>query len=143
MTIVWDLPDPHVVAMDVRPEDIDVYDHVNNAVYLTWLDRVAWSHSTALGVSPRMCAEIRRGMAALRIEIDYVRAAVLGDPIEVGTWIVASDRKLRVTRRFQVCHAGDGVTLARATTEYVCVNLSSGKATRMPQVFAAAYRPSA
>jgi acyl-CoA thioester hydrolase len=142
VTISWDLPQPHVVLVDVRPEDIDVYDHVNNAVYLTWLDRVAWSHSTALGVSPQMCAEIRRGMAALRIEIDYVRAAVLGDPIAIGTWIVASDRKLRVTRRFQVCHARDGATLARATTEYVCVNLSSGRAVRMPAAFAAAYLPS-
>jgi acyl-CoA thioester hydrolase len=138
----WERPDPHVVTVDVRPEDIDVYDHVNNAVYLGWLDRVAWSHSTALGVSPQMCADIRRGMAALRIEIDYVRAAVLGDPIVVGTWIVASDRKLRVTRRFQICHAADGATLARATTEYVCVNLDSGKAVRMPAEFSAAYRPS-
>lgn len=143
MTIPWELPDPHVVTVEVGPDDIDVYDHVNNAVYLTWLDRVAWSHSTALGVSPQMCAEIRRGMAALRIEIDYVRAAVLGDPIAVGTWIVASDRKLRVTRQFQVCHAVDGATLARAVTEYVCVNLSSGKATRMPDVFSAAYAPRA
>jgi acyl-CoA thioester hydrolase len=142
VTIAWELPDPHVVTVDVKPADIDVYEHVNNAVYLTWLDQVAWSHSTALGVSPRMCAEIRRGMAALRIEIDYVRAAVLGDPIVIGTWIVASDRRLRVTRRFQVCHAGDGATLARATTEYVCVNLGSGKAVRMPEAFSAAYVPS-
>jgi acyl-CoA thioester hydrolase len=141
VSVPWDLPDPHIVTVEVRPEDIDVYEHVNNAVYLTWLDQVAWSHSTALGVSPEMCAQIRRGMAALRIEIDYVRAAVLGDAIVVGTWIVASDRKLRVTRRFQVCHAGNGAILARATTEYVCVNLDSGRAVRMPDGFAAAYVP--
>ena len=37
-------------ARRVRAADIDAYGHVNNAVYLTWLDRVAWSHSAALGV---------------------------------------------------------------------------------------------
>jgi len=140
----WDLPQPHVVSVDVHPGDIDVYDHVNNAVYLTWLDRAAWSHSTALAISPERCRELRRGMAAHRIEIDYARAAVLGDRVEVGTWIVANDARLRVVRRFQVRHAHDGETLARARTEYVCVNLDSGRAVRMPELFATAYavRPS-
>jgi acyl-CoA thioester hydrolase len=135
----WDLPEPHVVTLDVQPGDIDVYDHVNNAVYLTWLDRAAWSHSTALGVSPEDCRTMRRGMASHRTEIDYVRAAVLNDRIEVGTWIVAADGRLRVARQFQVRNARDGETLARARTVYVCVNLDTGRAVRMPEAFAAAY----
>jgi acyl-CoA thioester hydrolase len=65
------------------------------------------------------------------------------DRVEVATWIVESDRRLRVRRRFQLRRAADGGTLARATTEYVCLNLDSGRATRMPPEFSAAYRPSA
>ena len=34
----WDFPRPHVIAVDVTEGDIDEYQHVNNAVYLTWLD---------------------------------------------------------------------------------------------------------
>ncbi|MGH8308786.1 MAG: acyl-CoA thioesterase [Steroidobacteraceae bacterium] len=136
---MWELPHPHVVTLDVQPGDIDVYEHVNNAVYLIWLDRAAWAHSSALGVSPEKCAEIRRGMAAHRIEIDYARAAVLGDRVAVGTWIVASDGRLRVTRRFQVRHERAGDTLARARTEYVCVDLDTGRATRMPELFTRCY----
>ena len=124
----------------MRPEDIDAYEHVNNAVYLTWLDRAAWSHSAALGVPLERCVALRRGMAAQRIEIEYRRAAVRDDVVQVATWIVSTDGRLRVERRFQVRRSADGETLARARIDYVCINLDSGRAVRMPEIFARAYR---
>jgi acyl-CoA thioester hydrolase len=139
----WDFDAPHVVTLEVVPADIDAYEHVNNSVYLAWFDRAAWSHSAALGVTLAHCVAIRRGMAAHRTEIDYLRAAVLGDRVLVATWIVNSDGKLRVERRFQVKRLSDGETLARARTDYVCINLDSGRAARMPEVFSHAYATSA
>jgi acyl-CoA thioester hydrolase len=135
----WDRPRPFVVEVDVVATDIDAYGHVNNAVYLGWFDRAAWAHSAALGVPLERCLELRRGMAALHSEIDYVRAALRTDHVMIATWIVASDRRLRVTRGFQIRRASDGATLARARTEYVCLNLDSGRAARMPAEFASCY----
>ena len=135
----WDLPAPHVIELTVQPADIDAYGHVNNAVYLTWLDRAAWSHSAALGLPVQRCAHLRRGMAAQRIEIDYLRAALAAEGLAVATWIVQSDGKLRVGRRFQVWRARDAHTLARAAVDYVCINLDSGRAARMPAEFVRAY----
>jgi acyl-CoA thioester hydrolase len=135
----FDLPAPHVVELAVQPEDIDAYAHVNNAVYLTWLDRVAWSHSAALGVTLEQCLALRRGMAAQHIEIDYLRAALAGDRLQVATWIVGTDRRLRVQRHFQIRRVADSATLARARIDYVCINLDSGRAARMPELFACAY----
>jgi len=135
----FDFPSPHVIELTVQPDDIDAYDHVNNAVYLAWFDRVAWSHSAVLGVPLEECVTLRRGMAALRTEIDYVLAAVQGDLVRVATWIARSDGRLRCERRFQVQRIADGRTLARAMTEYVCINLDSGRATRMPERFTRAY----
>jgi acyl-CoA thioester hydrolase len=137
----WDLPNSHVVTLDVLADDIDAYNHVNNSVYLSWLDHAAWSHSAALGLSLQHCLEMRRGMAAHRTEIDYVRAAMLGDQVCVGTWIVGTDSKLRVERRFQVRRSTDGETLARARIDYVCINLDSGRAARMPESFQRNYVP--
>lgn len=134
----FDHPAPHVIELEVEAADIDAYQHVNNAVYLTWLDRAAWSHSAALGVPLEQCVALRRGMAALRTEIDFERAALRGDRVRVATWIAAGGR-LRVARRFHVVRAADGATLARARTEYVCINLDSGRAVRMPELFARAY----
>ena len=134
-----DFPTAHVIGLQVQPADVDAYEHVNNAVYLTWLDRAAWSHSAALGVPLERCLALRRGMAAQRIEIDYLRAAVRGDRIEAATWIVAADGRLRAERRFQIRRVPDGATLARARVDYVCINLDSGRAARMPEMFARAY----
>jgi acyl-CoA thioester hydrolase len=135
----FDHPAPHVVEISVRAADIDAYGHVNNAVYLTWLDRAAWSHSAALGVPLERCVAERRGMAAQRIEIDYLRAAVAADRVQAATWIVSADGRLRAERRFQIVRAADGATLARARIDYVCINLDSGRAARMPELFARAY----
>ena len=135
----WDFGNPHVVTVEVLTDDIDAYDHVNNSVYLSWLDRAAWSHSATLGLDLQGCVTMRRGMAAHRTEIDYLRAAVLGDRVLVGTWIVNTDSKLRVERRFQIRREADGETLARARIDYVCINLDSGRAVRMPDSFRKAY----
>jgi acyl-CoA thioester hydrolase len=135
----WDFPNPHVVTLEVLAADIDAYNHVNNSVYLAWLDRAAWSHSATLGLSLDRCVTTRRGMAAHRTEIDYLKAALLGDRVLVGTWIVNTDAKLRVERRFQIRRANDGETLCRARIDYVCINLDSGRAVRMPDSFRNAY----
>ena len=135
----WDFGNPHVVTVEVLAADIDAYDHVNNSVYLSWLDRAAWSHSASLGLSLEQCLALRRGMAAHRTQIDYLRAALLGDRVLVGTWIVSADTKLRVERRFQIRRATDGETLSRARIDYVCINLDSGRAVRMPESFRNAY----
>jgi len=137
--VQFDHPAPHVIELAVQPEDIDAYEHVNNAVYLTWLDRAAWSHSTALGVPLGQCVALRRGMAAHRIEIEYRRAAVRADVVQAATWIVNTDGRLRAERRFQVRRKADGETLARARIDYVCINLDTGHAVRMPESFARAY----
>ena len=137
----WDFPNSHVVTLEVLADDIDAYNHVNNSVYLSWLDNAAWSHSAALGLSLQQCVALRRGMAAHHSEIDYLRAAVLGDHVLVGTWLVSTDSKLRVERRFQIRRASDGETLARARIDYVCINLDSGRAVRMPESFQRAYVP--
>ena len=143
-TTPWDFSSPHVVTLEVSAADIDAYDHVNNSVYLAWLDRAAWSHSAALGISLEHCVKnLRRGMAAHRTEIDYLRAAVMSDRVWVGTWIVDTDGKLRVRRCFQVRRVSDGATLARAQIDYVCINLDTGRAARMPDVFQHAYNVTA
>ena len=135
----FDFPAPHLIELAVRAADIDAYGHVNNAVYLSWLDRAAWSHSAALGVPLEQCLALRRGMAARRIEIDYLLAAVRGDRVQAATWIVSADGRLRAERCFQLRRAADGTTLARARIDYVCINLDSGRAARMPASFARAY----
>jgi acyl-CoA thioester hydrolase len=131
----WDLPAPYLTLLAVARADIDAYDHVNNAVYVTWFDRAAWEHSAALGLPIEKCLQLDRGMAVVRSVIAYLRPAVLGDTIHVATWLLPADGKLRVRRRFQVRRESDGATLARAEIEYACIVLSSGRPARWPPEF--------
>jgi acyl-CoA thioester hydrolase len=135
----WDLPSPHLAPLAVAQSDIDAYDHVNNAVYMSWFDRAAWDHSAALGLPIEKCLQLDRGMAVVRSVIAYLRPAVLGDTVQAATWLLPSEGKLRVRRRFQVRRDADGATLARAEIEYACIELSSGRPARWPAEFRERY----
>ncbi len=131
----WDLPGPFVHRRVVHHAEIDGYGHVNNAVYVAWLDDCAWAHSISRGISPQLCRSLNRGMAVWRTQLHYLRSALEGDDVEVGTWPVHNDHRLRIERRFQVRRVGDGATLLRALIHYVCIDLQTGKARRMPEQF--------
>ena len=137
----WDLPTPYVATLVVAAADIDAYDHVNNAVYMSWFDRAAWEHSAALGLPIDACLQLDRGMAVLRSVIAYLRPALLGDTVQIATWLLPGDGKLRVGRRFQVRRAADNATLARAEVAYACIELSSGRPARWPPEFRERYVP--
>lgn len=141
MSPAWDLPAPFMHGVTAVPADVDDYGHVNNAVYLRWLDATAWAHAAALGVSQQDCLALRRGMIVWRSQMHYLAPAFAGDALEVSTWIVFSDGRLRVDRRFQILRPADGRTLLRALIHYVCADLDSGRPRRMPPVFAQRYRP--
>lgn len=140
-TTQWDLPSPYIATLTVAAADIDAYEHVNNAVYMSWFDRAAWEHSAVLGLPIDACLRLDRGMAVLRSVIAYLRPALLGDTIHVATWLLPGDGKLRVGRRFQVRRTSDGATLARAEVAYACIELSSGRPARWPPEFRASYVP--
>jgi acyl-CoA thioester hydrolase len=135
----WDLPAVHRYSLEVAEREIDGYGHVNNAVYVEWVDRAAWDHSTRLGISIDRCQTLDRGMAVVRSVLVYRRAALLHDRISIGTWLLPGGSRMRVRRRFQVRRDTDGETLLRAEIDYACIELSTGRPARWPTEFSASY----
>jgi acyl-CoA thioester hydrolase len=72
----------------VRHYEMDALGHVNNAVYLHYLEQAAFEHSAAAGFS----AEYTQALGGLWIvrkhEIEYLRPATAGDILQVVTWAV-------------------------------------------------------
>lgn len=70
--------------LTVQPGDIDEQGHVNNVVYLRWIQDVAVAHWFA-----HATAEIRQKFVwmVLRHEIDYKRQAYAGEKITATTWV--------------------------------------------------------
>lgn len=137
----WDHPNPHIVYTEVRPEDIDGLNHTNNAVYVNWCQRAAWSHSVALGLDLPRYQALDRAMAITHSEYHYLQASREGDEVAVATWIVEWDRKLTMQRHFQVIRLSDGITLLRAAMRFACIELSSGRPRRLPPEFIEGYGP--
>jgi acyl-CoA thioester hydrolase len=110
-------------------------------VYLQWLDRIAWAHSAELGLPLERCVAMRRGMAVRHTRVDYLAAALLDDALLLGTWIVASDARLRCTRRFEILRGADGERVLEAEIDFFSLNLDSGKPCRFPPEFGTCYQP--
>jgi acyl-CoA thioester hydrolase len=137
----WDYPAPFVIELAVQPDDIDGLGHANNAVYVSWLERSAWRHSQFLGLDLCEYRRLDRAMAVLRHEIDYLASAYEGQQLQMATWIVESDQRLKMIRHFQLWRPADATTLLRAQTTFVCIELSTGKPKRMPAEFLQGYGP--
>lgn len=122
-------PSPHhfEIPIVVAPEDIDDMDHVNNVVYLRWVQDVALAHWLAYA-TPEMRREL--GWVATRHELDYLRAAVLGDQIVARTWVGTIDSR-RFERLTAIVRVSDGAVLARGRTLWLMVNRLSGRVTRI------------
>ena len=132
-------PDAFGKCFTVQETDIDGFGHVNNAIYLKWLDATVWEHTRSVGLSEHACIELNRGMAVAQHRLDYLASAYLGDEIAVFNWVCANDGRLRATRVFQIVRVSDQKTLLRAQSDYICVNLTSGRPTKMPEIFKQAY----
>jgi len=138
---LWDHPNPHILNTQVTASDIDGLNHTNNAVYVQWCEQSAWSHSSALGLDLQRYRDLDRAMAVIHSEYNYLAASREGEQIAVGTWIVDWDRKLSMTRHFQVIRVQDGITLLRGIVRFVCIELSTGKPRRLPREFISGYGP--
>ncbi len=137
----WDYPAPFVLPVTVQSADIDSYGHANNSVYVRWFDECARDHSKAVGVDTEDAAALGFGMAVKESQISYHASAYEGDHILVANWLTANDGRLRATRHFQIIRPVDGLTLARANVDYVCINIASGRPSKMPDLFKEKYRP--
>ena len=72
------------MIVSVLPADIDEQNHVNNTVYVRWVQEVATAHWRAIA-SPEV--QLAIGWVVLRHEIDYKAPATLGDEILLRTWV--------------------------------------------------------
>jgi len=139
--LLFRLSNPFTATHQVVADEIDEYEHVNNTVYLQWLDHIAWAHSAKLGLSLERCLELRRGMAVRHARTDYLEAARVDDHLAIGTWIVAGDGRLRCTRRFDILRLSDGKRVLEAEIDFFCLNLDTGRPCRFPPEFIHSYRP--
>lgn len=107
--------------------DLDERAHVNNVVYVRWVQDIAIAHWRAVA-PPEDQAAVAWVMR--RHEIDYHAPAVLGDEVNLRTR-VGRATGLEFERHTEVRRAADGALLARSRTLWIPVDAASGRPRRV------------
>jgi acyl-CoA thioester hydrolase len=120
--------DAFELAVAVVPTDIDELGHVNNTVYLRWVQDVATAHWCAIA-----SAEAQEAIAwvVMRHEIDYKAAAMDGDAVVLRTWVGKASR-LTFERHTEIRRASDRQLLAQARTLWCPISTETRRPTRVP-----------
>ncbi|MEC7118818.1 MAG: thioesterase family protein [Pseudomonadota bacterium] len=123
----------------VQPEQIDGLGHVNNVVYLQWVEQVAWQHSQALGLDLAAYQRLDAAMVAREHHLTYLAACFALEVIELRTWLAERDA-VNLYRHYQFVRVSDERVVFEGSTRWVCIRLSTGRPMRMPTEFCQAYQ---
>ena len=118
----------------VEWRDLDQAGHVNNATYLAYLEDVAVQAAAAAGWPPARCQEEGFRVASLRHQIEYRQPAVLGDELELATWVADPDVNQAV-RCHAIARVSDGAPVLRAQTVWACLDQRTGAILAIPLLF--------
>lgn len=123
---------PHTVRFRVEPGDVDELQHVNNLVYLRWVQDVAVAHSAAVGLGLQTYLDRGASFVVRRHEIDYLRPALKDDEVDATTQVIAVT-PATAERFTTIRRLSDGALLARANTLWAFVDLTNGRPVRIPE----------
>ena len=118
------------------PEHIDELAHVNNAVWVQWIQLIAVAHWDSVAARDHRDAYY---WVVVRHEIDYLRAAREGDRITARTWVGDAPQGARFDR-FVEFVGPDGKLCVRSRTEWAIIDKALGRPVRVPAEVVAPFR---
>jgi acyl-CoA thioester hydrolase len=117
--------------IDVTAKDVDRNRHVNNVVYIQWMQDAAIAHARVSG-----CTKASEAVGATWVvrthHIEYLAPVFAGDKITVLTW-PSNFQRVRSLRKYKFIRAKDGAVVARAETDWVFVNSKMGRPLSIPE----------
>jgi acyl-CoA thioester hydrolase len=134
MSAIFDL------NLQVQPEHIDILGHVNNVVYIQWMQDVALAHIEALGLGLTQYLELKHAMVAVEHHVQYRKAAIEGDELILRTWLDHIDA-LYSYRQYAFYRPKDQSILFVGNTKWACIEIATGRPKRMSPSFIQAYQP--
>ena len=113
-------------------QDLDSEQHVNNAVYLSYIEECGMQVIAAHGWPITRMIKENFAILIRKHQIQYRRPAFLDDEIIISTW-VSNVRRSTATRHYIIRRKTDGEELAIVNSLSVWVKLDSGKPMRIPE----------
>ncbi|MGC1021994.1 YbgC/FadM family acyl-CoA thioesterase [Pantoea agglomerans] len=113
-------------TIKVRGYHLDVYQHVNNARYLEFLEEARWEWLEEVEAF-HWLQEQKLAFVVVNININYRRPAVLGDVLTIESEITQLNGKSGIIAQ-RVLLAGQESVVADAALTFVCIDLRTQKA---------------
>ena len=107
--------------------DIDELGHVNNAVWVAWVQEIAVAHWQAVASPEDQAATV---WVITRHEIDYRGNLKLGESVTAETWVPEPPRGARFARHVRFLD-GAGKTLVEAVTTWAQLDRATGRLLRV------------
>ena len=126
---------PFTLTFTAAPSDIDELGHVNNAVWVRWIQDMATSHWQAVAAPEHIAAYI---WVVTRHEIDYRGNIAAGDSVTGRTWIEAEPKGAQFDRRVDFVDSS-GKVIVRANTTWAMLDKASGRLSRVRSEIAAPF----
>jgi acyl-CoA thioester hydrolase len=123
-------PRPYTYTFKIPQSAIDENGHVNNVAFVQWMQDAAVNHYTSHGGVEALGGEATWVVREHRIE--YLLPAFVNEEIEIQTWI-SEVRRIRSQRQYRFIRKADNHLLVRGATEWVYVDIKSGKPIPIPQ----------
>lgn len=122
---------PFIHRLQVRFRDCDPLGHVNNAVYLTYLEQTRFSHWRALwGFGSPQLPPGMPGVILARVECDYRKPATYGETLEIRM-TVAELGRTSFRYEYEIVDE-QGTTVATAKTVQVMYDYAAAKPVPIP-----------
>lgn len=125
----------HALTFTAGPEHIDELGHVNNTVWLQWVQDIATSHWSAVASAEHQAAY---AWVVTRHEIDYRGNIALGESVQAETFIPEPPTGARFNRRVDFRNAG-GKVIVSAMNTWAIIDRASGRILRVPKDVAAPF----
>ena len=116
------------LTFTAAPEHIDELGHVNNAVWVQWMEQVAVAHWRSVADAEHQDAYF---WVVVRHEIDYLRAVLEGERITARTWVGDNLKGARFDRHIEFA-GEDGKARVRSRTDWAIIDKASGRPIRIP-----------
>lgn len=111
--------------------DLDPAGHVNNAVYLAYIEDCGLQWLRSRGWSTTRLVAENLGIVARQHRIEYRQPALLDDELELTTWAADLGTTSLVRYTF-IARRDDGTLLAQARTHHVWIDLQASAPKPMP-----------
>jgi acyl-CoA thioester hydrolase len=110
---------------------VDRNGHVNNVMYVQWMQDVAVRHYDFIGGTAPMQA-LGATWVVREHRIKYLRPAFAGEQVEIQTWVVNVHR-VRSLRRYRFVRKSDDELLVQGETDWIFVDANTGRPRRIPE----------